>query len=149
MSNILFVFLFVLLMSLSVFFANLAFKKGKNVKKVLACQILSFVMFAGICSVTASLCTHAENTNTQGTVATEQASSKDSSGTGLGYLAMGIAIGLACLGTGLAVSSAASAAIGATSEEPKLFGKYLIVVALAEGVSIFGFLVSLFIYSKI
>ena len=35
MSNILFVFLFVLLMSLSVFFANLAFKKGKNVKKVL------------------------------------------------------------------------------------------------------------------
>lgn len=149
MSNILFVFFFVLLMSLSVFFANLAFKKGKNVKKVLACQILSFVMFAGICSVTASLCTHAENTNTQETVATEQASSKDSSGTGLGYLAMGIAIGLACLGTGLAVSSAASAAIGATSEEPKLFGKYLIVVALAEGVSIFGFLVSLFIYSKI
>ena len=149
MSNILFVFLFVLLMSLSVFFANLAFKKGKNVIKVLACQNLSFFMFAGNCSVTASLCTHAENANNQETVATEQASSKDSSGTGLGDLAMGIAIGLACLGTGLAVSSAASAAIGATSEEPKLFGKYLIVVALAEGVSIFGFLVSLFIYSKI
>lgn len=149
MVTILFVFLFVLLMSLSVFLANLAFKKGKNVKKVFACQILSFIMITGICSVSAALTTHAESANSQETVAAQEASSKDSSGAGLGYIAMGIAIGLACLGTGLAVSSAASAAIGATSEEPKLFGKYLIIVALAEGVSIFGFLVALFIYGKI
>ena len=48
--------------------------------------------------------------------------------TGLGYLAAGLSIGLSCVGGGIAVASAASAALGAISEESSILGKSLIVV---------------------
>ena len=44
---------------------------------------------------------------------------------------------------------AAPAAIGATSEDPKVFGKALIFVALGEGVALYGLLVSILIISKV
>ena len=44
-----------------------------------------------------------------------------------------------------AVAAAAPAAIGATSEDPKAFGKAIVFVGLAEGVSIFGLLIAIFI----
>ena len=48
-------------------------------------------------------------------------------------------------GSGIAVAAAAPAAIGATSEDPKAFGKAIVFVGLAEGVSIFGLLIAIFI----
>ena len=152
MTSLLFVGLFMILMGVSIFFTNRAFKKGKNVKKLILTHVLSFIFIMIACSVS-TVCANAQenNSNNDTKVVAEQQTTeaKDDSGKGWGYLAMGLAIGLTCLGTGLAVSSAASAAIGATSEEPKLFSKYLIIVALAEGVSVFGFLVSIFIYGAI
>ena len=41
------------------------------------------------------------------------------------------------------------AAIGATSEDPKAFGKALIFVALGEGIALYGLLVSILILAKI
>ena len=151
MTSLLFVGLFMILMGVSIFFTNRAFKKGKNIKKLILVHVLSFV-FILVASLVPAVCASAqENTSNNTKVVAEQQTTeaKDDSSKGWGYLAMGLAIGLTCLGTGLAVSSAASAAIGATSEEPKLFSKYLIIVALAEGVSVFGFLVSIFIYGAI
>lgn len=150
MTSLLFVGLFMILMGVSIFFTNRAFKKGKNVKKLILVHVLSFV-FILLASLVPAVCASAQENSSSTKVVAEQqtAEIKDDSGKGWGYLAMGLAIGLTCLGTGLAVSSAASAAIGATSEEPKLFSKYLIIVALAEGVSVFGFLVSIFIYGAI
>ena len=49
----------------------------------------------------------------------------------------------------MAVASAASSAIGAISENDKVFGKALIFVALAEGIAIYGMLVSILIMLRL
>ena len=66
-------------------------------------------------------------------------------GDGLKALAAALPTGLATIGTGIAVGNAASAAIGATSEDEKNFTKALIFVALGEGVAIYGLLISILI----
>ena len=44
--------------------------------------------------------------------------------------------------TGIAVASSASAALGAISEDGSLFGKSLIFVAMAEGIALYGLIIS-------
>ena len=73
----------------------------------------------------------------------------DSASRGLGFLSAALATGASCIGCGIAVASAASAAIGAVSEEPKSFVKSLIFVALGEGVAIYGVLISILILNKL
>ena len=62
--------------------------------------------------------------------------------TGMGYLAAAIVTGLSCIGGGIAVASAASAALGAISEDSSVLGKSLIFVGLAEGVCLYGLIIS-------
>ena len=57
-----------------------------------------------------------------------------SNATGFGYIAAALSTGLSCVGGGIAVASAASAALGAISEDSSALGKSLIFVGLAEGV---------------
>lgn len=64
-------------------------------------------------------------------------------GAGLGMLAAALVTALSCVGAGIAVAPSASAAIGAISENPKAFGKSIIFVALAEGVALYGMIISL------
>lgn len=68
---------------------------------------------------------------------------------GMGYLAAALVTGLSCIGGGIAVSSSASAALGAISENPNLLGKSLIFVGLAEGVCLYGLIISFMILGKI
>ncbi|WP_294409420.1 ATP synthase subunit C [uncultured Ruminococcus sp.] len=70
-------------------------------------------------------------------------------GAGLGYLAAALAVGLSCIGSGIAVAAGAPAAIGATSEDPKNFVKALIFVVLGEGIALYGLLISILIISNI
>jgi V/A-type H+-transporting ATPase subunit K len=70
-------------------------------------------------------------------------------GKGLGYLGAALVTGMSCLGAGIAVASAAPAAIGATSEDPKSFGTSLIFVVLGEGVALYGMLVSILIINAL
>lgn len=72
-----------------------------------------------------------------------------STGAGLGYLAAALAVGLACIGSGIAVAAGAPAAIGAVSEDPKAFVKALIFVVLGEGIALYGLLISILIISNI
>ncbi|MBQ7131709.1 MAG: ATPase [Oscillospiraceae bacterium] len=81
--------------------------------------------------------------------AEESSVSVTASAEGMGYLAAALATGIGSIGCGIAVSSAASAAIGATAEEPKVFSKALIFVALGEGVALYGFLISFMILQKL
>ena len=67
----------------------------------------------------------------------------------LGYLAAALSVGLGSIGCGIAVGSAAPAAIGAVAEEPKSFSKALIFVALGEGVALYGFLISFMILNAL
>ena len=68
---------------------------------------------------------------------------------GLGLIAAGLAIGLSCIGSGYAVASSASAALGALSEDSSIFGKALIFVALAEGIALWGFIVAFLILTHV
>ena len=77
--------------------------------------------------------------------AAEAAAAGTTVGDGLKALAAALSTGFATIGTGIAVGNAASAAIGATSEDEKNFTKSLIFVALGEGVAIYGLLISILI----
>ena len=69
--------------------------------------------------------------------------------TGMGYLAAAIVTGLSCIGGGIAVASAASAALGAISEDSSVLGKSLIFVGLAEGVCLYGLIISFMILGNL
>ena len=62
---------------------------------------------------------------------------------GLGLLAAGLVTG------GIAVAAGAPAAIAATSEGPKAFGKALIFVALGESIALYGVVISILILNKV
>ncbi len=69
----------------------------------------------------------------------------DSASSGLKYVAAAIAVGIACLASGMAVGKIGAAAMGAMAENSELSGKALPFVGLAEGICLWGFLVALFI----
>ncbi|MEG0615060.1 MAG: ATP synthase subunit C [Oscillospiraceae bacterium] len=115
-------------------------KSGKKAKRAIIMNLCSFfgvLALAVILPLGGAL--HAETAK----VAVDAAS------VGLGYLAAALSTGLGSIGCGIAVGSAAPAAIGAVSEEPKAFSKALIFVALGEGVALYGFLISFMIIGKL
>jgi V/A-type H+-transporting ATPase subunit K len=66
-------------------------------------------------------------------------------GNGLGFIAAALSTGLATIGAGYAVGAVASSALGAVSEDQSLLGKTLIFVGLAEGIAIYGLIISIMI----
>lgn len=68
---------------------------------------------------------------------------------GLGYLAAAFATGLSGIGGGIAVASSASSALGAISEDSSILGKSLIFVGLAEGIALYGLIISFMILGKL
>lgn len=79
----------------------------------------------------------------------EETTTAVSSVAGFGYIAAALSTGLACIGGGIAVSAAASAALGAISEDSSILGKSLIFVGLAEGVCLYGLIISFMILGKL
>jgi len=65
--------------------------------------------------------------------------------TGLLGVGAGLAIGLSAIGTGMGQKEAMAAAIGAISENPKMFGKAIIFAVLPETILIFGFVTAFLI----
>lgn len=68
---------------------------------------------------------------------------------GIGMIAAALATGFACIGSGIAVAVVASSAVGAISEDPSLLGKTIIFAGLAEGIAIYGLIISIMILNKI
>ena len=71
------------------------------------------------------------------------------SAVGLGFLAAAICTCVSALAAGIAVSIVGSAAMGAVSERPELMGRSIIFVGLAEGIAIYGLIVSIMILGKL
>jgi len=69
--------------------------------------------------------------------------------TAAAFIAAALVTGLGAIGTGIAVSNTAAAAIGAISEDEKNFGKAMIFVAMAEGIAIYGLLISFMILGRV
>ncbi len=85
----------------------------------------------------------------QAYAAGEAAESAANSAAGMGYIAAALSTGLSGIGGGIAVSAAASAALGAISEDSTIFGKSLIFAGLAEGVCLYGLIISFMILGKL
>jgi V/A-type H+-transporting ATPase subunit K len=68
---------------------------------------------------------------------------------GLAYIAAALSTALAALGAGYAVARVGSAGVGAIAEKPELFGRVLVLVGLAEGIAIYGLIVSILILNRL
>lgn len=66
-----------------------------------------------------------------------------------GLIAAALSTALAAIGAGYAVARVGSAAVGAIAEKPELFGRVLVLVGLAEGIAIYGLIVSILILNRI
>ena len=78
-------------------------------------------------------------------LAQETGTTASQDGTALGAA---LATGLACIGAGIAVGIAGSAAIGGITEKPETLGRSLIFVGLAEGIAIYGLIISFMILNR-
>lgn len=98
--------------------------------------------------VTASS-TQIENTMTNETKNETTTQKQADNNKGFGLIAVALSTGLACVGAGIAVATVGSSAVGAISENPKLLGKTIIFVGLAEGIAIYGLIISIMILNQI
>jgi len=71
------------------------------------------------------------------------------SASGMGFIAAALSTGMATIGAGYAVGAVGSSALGAVSEDPKILGKTLIFVGLAEGIAIYGLIISILILGRL
>lgn len=139
-------------------------KRGKRPGRAFATQLLSF-LFVAVISMAVPMIASAAAQGAQpnppvaatadmpqgGAVVTSETpeASAEASQKGLGLIAAALAVGIAGIGGGIAVAAAAPAAIGATSEDPKAFGKAMIFVALGEGIALYGLLIAILIWVKV
>lgn len=140
------------------FSAFFTFKKrmeGKSVKRAMRVNLATFLVLIVMVSVFA-FAASAETGNVDlaaAPVATSETAKPEekasTSSNGLGLLAAGLVTGLAGIGGGIAVAAGAPAAIAATSEDPKSFGKSLIFVALGESIALYGVVISILILNKV
>lgn len=143
---------------LSAFFTFKKRMEGKPIGKAMKINLVTFLVLIVMMSVftfAASAESGAPASNDTSTSqaaeqTNEEAKAEDSSSSkGLGLLAAGLVTGLAGIGGGIAVAAGAPAAIAATSEDPKSFGKSLIFVALGESIALYGVVISILILNKV
>lgn len=132
--------------------------QGKPTGKAMKFNLLTFAVIAVlICTMTFMASAVGSNDDAavpesaaSAEAATEtESTASASSSNGLGLLAAGLVTGLAGIGGGIAVAAGAPAAIAATSEDPKSFGKSLIFVALGESIALYGVVISILILNKV
>ncbi|WP_342025094.1 ATP synthase subunit C [Arthrobacter citreus] len=70
----------------------------------------------------------------------------DSSGAAL--IGAAIAVAGSSIGAAIAVAYTGSAALAAMSERPEIFGRAMVVVGLAEGIAIYGLIISIILIGQ-
>lgn len=105
-----------------------------------AASILATLLYVGVIALSGDVLaqtTHAAAAETDPTVVS------------WGYMAAAIATGLSTLAAGIAVASVGTSAVGAVAERPELFGRTLVLVGLAEGIAIYGLIISIIILNRL
>lgn len=70
-------------------------------------------------------------------------------GFAIGLIAAALATGMSSLGAAWAVSTVGAAAVGTIAERPESLGTMIIFVGLAEGIAIYGLIISILILGKL
>jgi V/A-type H+/Na+-transporting ATPase subunit K len=63
-------------------------------------------------------------------------------------LGAAIAVAGSSIGAGIAVAYAGAAALAAISERPEVFGRAMVIVGLAEGIAVYGLIVSIILIGR-
>lgn len=120
------------------------FMKGRQVKhaRTMYSTILgvsSLIVFTGVILALFSAPAHAEGA----------AAATGGMSAGLAFIAAAAVTSIACTAAAYAVSTVGSAALGLIGEKPDMLGATLIYLGLAEGIAIYGVIISLMILQKI
>jgi len=75
--------------------------------------------------------------------------SEISTGMGLAIIGAGIPTGLSTIGAGIAVGPIGAASLAAITEKPETLGRTLIYLGLAEGIAIYGLVISILLLNRI
>lgn len=142
----------VLMLALSVFLAVRKQSKGASGKQAFkthlavvgALVVMMTLLTVGASAAGTNEAPPADN-GTAMTASADDAANSEAIQKGMGYIAAALSIGLAGIGAGLSIAAGAPAAIGATSENPKMFGKGMIFCVLGEAIAIYGLVISFMI----
>jgi len=77
------------------------------------------------------------------------AATEISLGQGLAMLGVGLPTGLAAIGAAIALGPIGSASLAVIAEKPEMFGRTLIYMGLAEGIAIYGLVMSILLLGKL
>lgn len=81
--------------------------------------------------------------------ATPVVANEISVGMGLAMIGAGIPTAIATIAAGIAVGPIGSAALAVITEKPEMFGRSLVYLGLAEGIAIYGLVVTILMLAKI
>ena len=133
--------------------------QGRSVRKVMRVNVATFLILIVMVSVCAFAVSAVSDAPVAAPEATAQAAehaeeaaapaADNGNAKGLGLLAAALVTAISGIGGGIAVAAGAPAAIAATSEDPKSFGKSLIFVALGESIALYGVVISILILNKV
>lgn len=70
-------------------------------------------------------------------------------GQGLALLGIGLPTGLAAIAAALALGPIGSASLAVIAEKPEMFGRTLVYMGLAEGIAIYGLVMSILLLGKL
>ena len=128
--------------------------KGVPAKKIITSNLVAFALIvAALGAVTftvsaAKADAAPETSASEQAEETEKAAEKDNS-KGLGLIAAAAVTSISGIAGGFAVAASAPAAVAATTEDPKSFGKSLIFVALGESIALYGVVIAILILNKV
>lgn len=77
------------------------------------------------------------------------ATAQASLGFGLALIGISIPTAAATIGAGIAVSSVGAAALGVIAEKPESFGRTLVYLGLAEGIAVYGLVVTILMLNRL
>lgn len=134
--------------------------QGKSVRKVMRVNVATFlilIVMVSVCAFAVSAVSDAPAAAPEATAQVAEAAAEETAAPaadngnskGLGLLAAALVTAISGIGGGIAVAAGAPAAIAATSEDPKSFGKSLIFVALGESIALYGVVISILILNKV
>lgn len=70
-------------------------------------------------------------------------------GMGLAIIGIGIPTAFASIGAGIAVGPVGAASLAVVAEKPEMFGRTLVYLGLAEGIAIYGLVVTILLLGKL
>lgn len=116
---------------------------GKNLNRAKKAVLTNLVMFGVICLIGVIVPIGGFVSAAAGVTA------PTSVGAGVACIGSALAMGISAIGGGYAVAKGSAAAIGAISENSKLFGLAMVFVVLGEGIALYGMVIAIMILNHI